>query len=217
MEIHLFQLEILLLKWWFQIRRHKSQNHCVRSCSQNIGSRRSYTIYFKRCFFSYFWYQAMLIQSDKNMSSPNPHPSVCLAKLYDFTNLDFPKVRGFPCLNYLLGEKLVWSRYSLTRSVSKPNVQKKNKKSPKAKLLFAIPSQIRWILSHFRLFTTHLRDSLGETAVAGWVSLWDVGLLRGPSGWSCARWVQVWSPNFYTLLVTTLNVEMELQLFRLTK
>ena len=64
----------------------------------------------------------MLIQSDKNMSSPNPHPSVWP----NFTtNLDFPKVRGFPCLNYLLGEKLVWSRYNLTRSVSKPNRPKK--------------------------------------------------------------------------------------------
>ena len=37
-----------------------------------------------------------------------------LAKLYYFTNLDFPEIRGFPFLGYLLGEA-VWARYNLTK------------------------------------------------------------------------------------------------------
>ena len=42
-----------------------------------------------------------------------------LAKLYYFTNLDFPEIRGFPFLSYLLGFfGRVFGRYNLTRSIS---------------------------------------------------------------------------------------------------
>ncbi len=33
---------------------------------------------------------------------------------YNFTNLDFPKIRGFPLLNHHLGFLVMWGRYKLT-------------------------------------------------------------------------------------------------------
>ena len=38
-----------------------------------------------------------------------------LAKLWYFTNLDFPEIKGCPFLNYILGAQVVWGRYNLTR------------------------------------------------------------------------------------------------------
>ena len=32
-----------------------------------------------------------------------------------FFNVDFPEIRGFPFLSYLLGAQVVWGRYNLTR------------------------------------------------------------------------------------------------------
>ena len=39
-------------------------------------------------------------------------------KIKIFTNLDFPEIRGFPFLSYLLEAQVVSGRYNLTRVIS---------------------------------------------------------------------------------------------------
>ena len=40
-----------------------------------------------------------------------------LAKLYYFTNPDFPEKRGFPLLNHHLGAQVAWGRHNLTSKI----------------------------------------------------------------------------------------------------
>ena len=44
-----------------------------------------------------------------------------LGKLWYFTNLDFPEIKGIPLLNHHLGAQVVWGRYNLTRKLQGKN------------------------------------------------------------------------------------------------
>jgi len=63
-------------------------------------------------YFLFFWIRIAIISKEKNPL--DQFAQILLTKLYCFTNLDFPDIRGFPFLATFWGE-VMWGGYDLTR------------------------------------------------------------------------------------------------------